>query len=91
MRDIEVAILTDGTQLTMKKHSNTWVLILIILDLPPRSQYKTEHIIINVTTLSPNFPRDIESFIQSLFEDNHAHIVMAVSDMLMGRASSMCT
>ena len=31
-RDIAFALSTDGAQLTMKKHSNTWLLILIILN-----------------------------------------------------------
>ena len=53
----------------MKKHSNTWLLILIILNLPPTSHYKTEHIIINLATPGPNSPGDIESFIQPLFEE----------------------
>jgi hypothetical protein len=90
----------------MKKHSNTWLLILIILNLPPTFRYKTEHIIINLATPGPNSPGDIESFIQPLFEEmamasegiwmwdavdssyfvNHAHIVMALGDML-GSAS----
>jgi len=63
MRDIALALSTDGAQLTMKKHSNTWLLILIILNLPP-SCYKTKHIIINLATPGPNSPGDIESFIQ---------------------------
>src|ERR1700683_2464604 len=35
-RDIAFAISTDGAQLTMKKHSNTWILILIFLNFPPQ-------------------------------------------------------
>ena len=86
----------------MKKQSNTWLLILIILNLPPISCYKTEHIIINLAPPGPNFPGDIESFIRLLSEEmamssegiwmwdaidfsyfvNHAHIVMALGDML---------
>jgi len=102
IRDIALALSTNGAQLTMKKHSNTWLLILIILNLPPTFHYKTEHIIINLTTPGPNSPGDIESFIQPLFEEmamssegiwmwdtvdssyfvNHAHIVMALGNML---------
>jgi hypothetical protein len=33
-RDIAFALSTDGAQLTMKKQSNTWLVILIILNLP---------------------------------------------------------
>lgn len=34
-RDIGFALSTDGAQLTMKKQSNTWLMILIILNLLP--------------------------------------------------------
>jgi len=37
--DITFALSTDGAQLTMKKHSNTWILILILLNLPADIQY----------------------------------------------------
>jgi Transposase family tnp2 len=69
IKDIALALSTDGAQLTMKKHSNTWLLILIILNLPPTFRYKTEHIIINLATPGPNSPGDIESFIRPLFEE----------------------
>ena len=36
-RDIAFACSSDGAQLTMKKHSHTWILILIILNLPASS------------------------------------------------------
>jgi hypothetical protein len=68
-RDISFALSTDGAQLTMKKHSNTWLLILIILNLPPTIRYKTKNVIINFATPGPNSPGDIESFIQPLFEE----------------------
>lgn len=32
--DVAFAISTDGAQLTMKKQSNTWLMILIIFNLP---------------------------------------------------------
>ncbi|KIL55656.1 hypothetical protein M378DRAFT_90586, partial [Amanita muscaria Koide BX008] len=62
-RDIAFAISTDGAQLTMKKQSNTWILILIILNLPPEVRYKSNNIIINFATPGPNAPGDIESFL----------------------------
>ena len=67
-RDIAFAISTDGAQLTMKKQSNTWVLLLIILNLPPTIQYKSCNVIINFATPGPNSPGDIESFLYPLFQ-----------------------
>jgi hypothetical protein len=68
-RDVAFALSTDGAQLTMKKHSNTWILILILLNLPAHIRYQVEHIIINFATPGPNSPGDIESFAWILFEE----------------------
>lgn len=38
--DIAFALSTDGAQLTMKKQSNTWLVILIILKLPGELWYE---------------------------------------------------
>jgi len=59
---------TDGAQLTMKKHSNTWILILILLNLPSELRYRSNNVIINFATPGPNSPGDIESFLCPLFE-----------------------
>jgi hypothetical protein len=61
-RDIAFVLSTDGVQLTMKKHSNTWLLILTILNLPPDIHYKCG-VIINLATPVPNSPGLIETFI----------------------------
>lgn len=68
-RDIGFALSTDGAQLTMKKHSNTWLMILVILNLPGSIRYKTNNVIINFATPGPNSPGDIESFIWPLFQE----------------------
>jgi len=68
-RDCALALSTDGAQLTMKKHSNTWILILILLNLPPELRYKSKHIMINFAIPGPNSPGDTESFICPLFEE----------------------
>jgi hypothetical protein len=68
-RDVAFAISTDGAQLTMKKQSNSWLLILIILNLPPEVRYKSNNIIINFATPGPNAPGDIESFLFLLFQE----------------------
>ncbi|TFK72254.1 hypothetical protein BDN72DRAFT_763557, partial [Pluteus cervinus] len=62
-RDTGWALSTDGAQLTMKKHSNTWLCILILLNLPAEMRYKSENIIIVFATPGPNSPGDIESFL----------------------------
>ncbi|EKM78019.1 hypothetical protein AGABI1DRAFT_13509, partial [Agaricus bisporus var. burnettii JB137-S8] len=62
-RDVAFALSTDGAQLTMKKQSNTWVLILILLNLPPEIRYKSNNVIIVLATPGPNSPGNIESFI----------------------------
>jgi hypothetical protein len=68
-RNIALALSTDGAQLTMKKQSNTWLLILIVLNLPPSIRYTSGNVIINLATPGPNSPGDIESFIYPLFEE----------------------
>ncbi len=68
-RDIAFALSTDGAQLTMKKHSNTWILILILLNLPSELRYRSNNVIINFATPGPNSPGDIESFLRPLFEE----------------------
>lgn len=68
-QDMAFAISTDGAQLTMKKQSNTWLLILIILDLPGDLRYKGDFIIVNFATPGPNSPGDIESFLYPLLEE----------------------
>lgn len=68
-RDTAFALSTDGAQLTMKKHSNTWILILILFNLPPKIRYKSKNVIINFATPGPNSPGNIESFMCPLFEE----------------------
>ena len=68
-QDIAFSISTDGAQLTMKKQSNTWILILIILDLPGDLRYKGDFVIVNFATPGPNSPGDIESFLYPLLEE----------------------
>ena len=63
-QDIVLALSTDGAQLTMKKQSNTWLLILIMLNLPPEIRYTSGNVIIN-----PKSPGDIESFLRPLFKE----------------------
>ena len=68
-RDIAFALSTDGAQLTMKKQSNTWVAILILLNLPAEIRYQTNNVIIPFIIPGPQSPGDIESFMYPLFED----------------------
>jgi hypothetical protein len=68
-RDIAFALSTDGAQLTMKKQSNTWLVILILFNLPGNMQYKGDGIIIPLATPGPNSPGDIESFLYPIFQN----------------------
>ena len=65
-RDVAFALSTDGAQLTMKKQSNTWLLIFIILNLAPIIRYG-EKVAINFATPGPFSPGDIESFLWITF------------------------
>jgi hypothetical protein len=67
-RDIAFAISSDGAQLTMKKKSDTWLLLLLLLNLPPDIRYKTGGVIINFATPGPNPPGNMESFVYTLFQ-----------------------
>jgi len=68
-RDIAFALSTDGAQLTMKKQSNTWLVILIILNLPGELRYKENNTIIPFATPGPHSPGDIESFLYPVFQE----------------------
>ena len=68
-RDIAFALSTDGAQLTMKKQSDTWMLLLVLLNLPPEVRYKSGNTIIAFATPGPKAPGDIESFLYPLFQE----------------------
>lgn len=62
-RDVALALSTDGVQLTMKKQSNTWLVIFIFLNLPGIIRCKSVATNINFATPGPNPPGDIESYV----------------------------
>jgi hypothetical protein len=66
-RDVAITISTDGAQLTMKKQSNVWLLIVVLLNLPPEMQYKAKNVVIPLAIPGPSSPGNIESFIYPLF------------------------
>jgi hypothetical protein len=68
-RDVAFALSTDGAQLTMKKQSNIWIAVLIILNLPAEIRYKTNNVIVPFIVPGPQSPGDLESFMYPLFED----------------------
>jgi hypothetical protein len=68
-REVALSISTDGAQLTMKKQSATWLVIVILLNLPAEIRYKSHNYIKALATPGPNSPGDIESFIYSLFQE----------------------
>lgn len=72
-RNFAWALSTNGAQLTLQKKSNTWILILILLDLLGESRYKAKNIFIPLAIPGPNLPGDVESFMWVLFRDMARH------------------
>ena len=68
-RDIALALSTDGAQLAKKKLSNTWIVLLILLNLPAEIRYKTNNTLVPFIVPGPNSPGDLESFLHPLFVD----------------------
>lgn len=68
-RDIGFALSTDGAQLTMKKQSDTWILIMILLNFPPEIRYRVGSTIIPLATPGPKPPGNIESFLYPVFQE----------------------
>ena len=67
--DTAITISGDGAQLTMKKQSDVWVLIVTIFNLPPSMQSRAANIIIPLVIPGPSSPGNVESFIYILYEE----------------------
>jgi hypothetical protein len=67
--DTGITISGDGAQLTMKKKSDVWVLIVTILNLPPNMRSKANNIIIPLVIPGPHSPGNVESFLYVLYEE----------------------
>ena len=67
--DTAITISGDGAQLTMKKQSDVWVLIVTILNLPPSMRSRAANIIIPLVIPGPSSPGNVESFIYILYEE----------------------
>ena len=67
--DTAITISGDGAQLTMKKQSDVWVLIVTILNLPPSMRSRAHNIIMPLTIPGPGSPGNVESFIYVLYEE----------------------
>lgn len=67
--DTAITISGDGAQLTMKKQSDVWVLIVTILNLPPNMRSKAANIIIPLVIPGPSSPGNVESFLYILYEE----------------------
>ena len=50
-RDTALSISSDGAQLTTKKQSNMWLLIVVLLNLPPEMCYRAKNVIIPLAIL----------------------------------------
>jgi hypothetical protein len=68
-RDIALAVSTDGAQLTMKKQSNTWLVIIILLNLPAEIRVRSGNVVECFATPGPHSPGHIESFLYPLLQD----------------------
>ena len=68
-RDIALGVSTDGAQLNPKKPSNAWLVVLILLNLPPEICYQTNNVLVPFIVPGPNSPGDLESFLYPLFVD----------------------
>ena len=68
-RDVALALSTDGAQLIIKKQSDTWLLILVLLNLPPEIYYKSKDVIITLAIFGPRALGNIESFVYPVFEE----------------------
>jgi hypothetical protein len=68
-QDITFAISTDGAQLNMKKHSDTWLLIIVFLNLAPEICYKSNNMFYPLAIPGPNPPGHVESFLWLVFEE----------------------
>lgn len=66
-RDVALSLSSDGAMLTLKKQSNVWIFIMIILNLPPDVRYKLREIDTPIAVPGPNPPGDVESFAWPLF------------------------
>ena len=67
--DTAITISGDGAQLTMKKQSDVWVLVVTILNLPPNMRSKANNIIIPLVIPGPSSPGNVESFVYVLYEE----------------------
>jgi Transposase family tnp2 len=67
--DVAITISGDGAQLTMKKQSDVWVLVVTILNLPPNMRSKAANIIIPLVIPGPHSPGNVESFVYVLYEE----------------------
>ena len=67
--DTAITISGDGAQLTMKKQSDVWVLIVTILNLPPNMRSRAANIIIPLVIPGPSSPGNVESFVYVLYEE----------------------
>jgi hypothetical protein len=66
--DIALAISIDGAQLTMKKQSNAWLVLLLLFNPPPEIHYKHDGPMLALATPGPKSPGNMESFLYPLFE-----------------------
>lgn len=57
----------DGAQLHQNKKSDTWIVIWIINDYSPTTQYKKRHVLPALVVPGPNKPKNLDSFLFRTF------------------------
>lgn len=61
--DMVLMLQVDGAQLYAHKDLDTWILIWVILDLPPDMHYKKRFVIPAAVIPGPNKPKNLDSFL----------------------------
>ena len=89
-RDTALAISSDGAQLTMKKQSTMWPLIVVLLNVPPKMCYKANNVIIPPAILGPLAPSNIESFIYPLFKEMAMEVLKAIDSSYFVLRAFIC-
>jgi hypothetical protein len=53
----------------MKKQSNVWLFVVVLLNLPPGIQYRAKNVIVRLAIPGPSSPGNLESFIYIFFQE----------------------
>ncbi|KAF5331223.1 hypothetical protein D9611_013085 [Ephemerocybe angulata] len=83
--DTLLMVSMDGAQLSRLKESDCWILIYVLMDLPPELRYKKDYVIPGVVIPGPKAPKVPQSFLYPGF----AHVAaLQVSGLKIWDASA---